>query len=215
MALAVPHTDFKVEVSRKALGRNLPQRVGAALWAPMLAMAIMAFPLALTLGAIQSHLVYDHSRAATAAALGQGATAAIFLGFATVYAAVAFAIARILGELRTGGGSVQEVARRAVHTLKMPLTGKIFLGLMMMGMMVLLFTAIAHAVLAGTLYTAINNGDAGTITLIQRWATWLGGLQIVGIVTYILSISFGLATIVNVLRFQTVRISELPSEPES
>jgi hypothetical protein len=215
MALASAHTDFAYSVSPRAASRNLPQRLGTILWAPMAAMAVMAFGAAITLAAVQSHLIDRAIRPDVAAALGHGAEAAIAVGLASVFAAVAFAITRILGVLRTGGGSIQEASGRVVHTLKMQVTAKIFLGLMVMAMMVLLFVAAADAALASTVYHAINNGDQPTQTLVQRWATWLGALRAVGVVTYLVSISFGLATIVQVLRFQTRRISELPTEPRA
>jgi hypothetical protein len=215
MALASTHTDFRYQVSQRARTINLPQRLGTILWAPMLALGLMALPAAITLSAIRAHLIDQSIRPAVVAALGEGAAAATVLGLATMFAAVGFAVARILGVLRTGGGSIQEASGRTVRTLTMQVTARIFLGLMAMAMMILLFATAAHAILADTIYNAIANGDQTTITRVQRWGTWLGGLRPVGIVTYLLSISFGLATIVQVLRFQAHRIRELPSEHES
>jgi hypothetical protein len=57
------------------------------------------------------------------------------IGFAAVFAAISFAIARILGAFRKGGGDVQEAAGTEVRTLKMPLTAKLFIAVMAMGMM--------------------------------------------------------------------------------
>jgi hypothetical protein len=93
-----------VEVSTRALGPNRPQRIGRRLWLPMLAMALMAFPLALVLAFLRAGAVAAGDAQTSVAALGQFEVAAMFLGFATVFGAVSFAIAPILGVLRSGGG---------------------------------------------------------------------------------------------------------------
>ena len=103
-------SDFNVELSEHALSPNTPQRIGRLLWAPMLAMALMAFVLGLAIGLFRSNLVASGSDPAMIAALGHLGPAAMFFGFASVLAAISFAIARILGVLRNGGGRVQETA---------------------------------------------------------------------------------------------------------
>jgi len=142
------------------------------------------------------------------AAVGQFEVAAIFLGFATVFGAVSLAIARILGVLRRGGGAVQEAAGRAVLTLRMPVTAKLFLGLMAMAMMTLLAAVAAHVFLGVTALGA----DKATLASIQSWSEFLEGLRRFAVSTYPLAIALGLATIVRVLHFQAVRIRELPGE---
>lgn len=198
---------FDIEVTDHALGFNLPQRAGRLLWAPMLAMAIMAFPLALALAIWRATLVAQNGDAVTIAALGQFVPAAMFLGFASVFAAISFAIARILGVLRSGGGSVQEAAHRRVHTLRMPGTAKLFLVLMATAMMTLLFAVIAHVAIGG----ALLSGQVSSATA-QTWAEWLEGVRRFGAATYLLSISLGLATIFTVLGFQAIRLRELATE---
>src|SRR6266542_1031179 len=138
MASTPIRNDFDVEVSDRALGYNLPQRLGRALWFPMLAIALMAFPAGVILGAVRGNAIASGGSERAIAALGQFAPAANFLGFAAVFAAISFAIARILGVFRVGGGQVQEAAGRQVQTLKMPWTAKVFLGVMAMGMMTLI-----------------------------------------------------------------------------
>lgn len=103
-------TDFNVVVGDRALRPTLPQRIGRVLWAPMLAMALAAFPLAFALALARAALIVQGDKAAMVAALGHYVPAAMFLGFASVFAAISFAIARILGVLRTGGGSIQMMA---------------------------------------------------------------------------------------------------------
>ncbi len=207
--------DFDVTVTRDALAPNLPQRIGTVLWAPMLLMALMAFPLALILAIARANLIAQGSQPALVAALGQYVPAAMFLGFASVFAAISFAIARILGVLRTGGGRIQAAAGRTVQTLQMPFTAKAFIVLMVMAMMILLFAVVAHVALAGRVAAAVAAGDATTVAMIQVWATWLEGLRRFGAATYLLSISLGLATIFQVLGFQSIRLRELPTETPS
>jgi hypothetical protein len=200
--------DFQLETSARAPGLNLPQRIGKLLWAPMLAMALMTFPIALLLGFARSAAVTDGSDPAAIAALGQFGAGFMFLGFASVFAAISFAIARILGVFRVGGGQVQETAGRSVKTLKMPLTAKVFIGLMVMAMMAIVLPVIAHFGIG----LAIVGGNDTALTNSAAWFDWLEGARRVGTATYLLAIAFGLASIIEVLRFQAQRIRELPTE---
>ncbi len=206
--MATRRYDFDITVTEHALGPNLPQRVGALLWAPMLLMAAMAFPVALILAIWRANLIAQAAQAQTVAALGQFIPAAMFLGFASVFAAISFSIARILGVLRTGGGAVQEAAGRSVHTLRMPATAKLFLLLMAVAMMTLLFAVVAHVVLG----VSLLKGQVASAT-VQTWAEWLEGVRRFGAAIYLLSISLGLATIFKVLGFQAIRLGELAAEP--
>lgn len=92
---------------------------------------------------------------ATIAALGHLGPAAMFLGFASAFAAISFAIARILGALRVGGGQVQETAGRTVQTLRTPRTAWAFIGLMATAMMIVLAGVVGNMVAAA----AILAGD--------------------------------------------------------
>lgn len=148
MATRTIRRDFDVVLSDRALGANIPQRLGQALWAPMLGMALMAFPAALALAIGRATLVAQGGPATTVAALGQLVPAAMFLGFATVFAAITFAIASILGVLRTGGGAVQEATGRSVQTLRMPALAKLFIAFMAMGMMLIVGAVVVHVVIA-------------------------------------------------------------------
>ena len=200
-------TDFRFEVSDHALGRNLPQRVGSRLWFPMFLMAVMAFPIGLILSAVRSATIADGGDPTTVAALGHFVTAANFVGFASVFAAISFAIARILGELRVGGGQFQEATGRRVETLGMPGTAKAFLGPMALAMMALLGSVVAHLIVGA----GVANDGLG-LERADQWAIWLEGLRRAGIATFLFAIAFGLATIVSVVRFQTARLQELPTE---
>lgn len=213
VASAPYRTDFNVVVGERALRPTLPQRIGRVLWGPMLAMALMAFPLAFGLALARAALIAQGNQPATVAALGHYVPAAMFLGFASVFAAITFAIARILGVLRAGGGSIQEAAGRTVQTLKMPFTAYAFIGLMMMAMMLLLFAVAAHVVVAKQAFMVVAAGDRAGITMVQTMAVWLEALRRLGAATYLLSIALGLATIFKVLGFQAIRIRELALEP--
>jgi len=207
MATRTIRRDFDVVLSDRALGVNIPQRLGQALWAPMLGMALMAFPAALALAIVRATLVAQGGPATTVAALGQLVPAAMFLGFATVFAAITFAIARILGVLRTGGGAVQEATGRSVQTLRMPAVAKLFIAFMAMGMMLILGAVAVHVVIAIQLL-----GGAIDVTTARTYGEWLEGVRRFGASTYLLSIAFGLASIFTVLGFQATRIRELPRE---
>src|SRR5918996_1129480 len=124
--------DFKVWASSKSLGFDLPQRIGRVLWFPMLAMALMSFVVAWIFGVIRADEIAGGGNPDTIAAQGHLVPAFMFLGFASVFAAISFACAEAIRRL--------------------------------------------------------------------------------GIVMYLTSIAFGLATIIQILRFQSVRVRELPSE---
>ena len=90
----------------------------------------------------------------------------------------------------------------------MPVTAKVFLGLMMVAMMAILLPVIAHIAIG----LAILGGSADALADSETWFLWLEGVRRVGTATFLLAIAFGLATIIEVLRFQTSRLLELPSE---
>ena len=59
---------------------------------------------------------------------------------------------------------------------------------------------------------ALANGSTYALAKAPQWSIWLEGARRFGVATYLLGIAFGLGTIVTVLRFQAVRIRELPEE---
>lgn len=212
--MAVAHApNWNVVVSERGLPATLPQRIGRVLWGPMLAMALMAFPLALGLALARAGFIAQGTAPAVVAVLDQYIPAAMFLGFASVFAAISFAIARILGVLRTGGGSIQEAAGRTVQTLKTPLTAYAFIGLMMMAMMLLLGTVAAHVMVAKQAAMIVSAGDGAGLVMVQTLSIWLEGLRRLGAGTYLVSIALGLAAIFTVLGFQATRLRELAREP--
>ena len=199
---------FDIETTEHALDRNLPQRVGGKLWKPMLAMALMGFAVGIVLTAVRANAIAQGDSPSTIASLGHFVPAAMFLGFASVFAAISFAIARILGEFRTGGGAVQETAGVPVETLRMPPTAKAFIGLMAMAMMTILAGVVAHIVIGAQ----VASGSASALADSEQWAIWLEGVRRFGVALYLFAIALGLGTIIHVLRFQAIRIRELATE---
>lgn len=206
MTTETTSNDFAIEVSREGPGYNKPQRMGRRLWGPMWVMAIMAFPVALAVGIVRAVAVSEGQAESSIAALGHTTTGIMFIGFTAVFAAISFAIARILGEFRKGGGEVQELVGSEVRTLKMPLTAKIFMVGMAMGMMTLLIASIIHLVVAGQVASG-----AVSIAQAETAAINLEAVRRVGVAVYLVAITFGLGTITRVLRFQAIRLRELAS----
>jgi len=131
----------------------------------------------------------------------------MFLGFASVFSAISFAIARILGQFRAGGGEVQAAAKRKVETLAMPGSAKLFLALMMGAMATLVAASVLHFVVAAD----IENTAASLADAEDRFVV-LEGVRRLGVAVFLFAILLGLATIIRVLRFQAVRLRRLPDE---
>lgn len=200
---------FAVVESTQALGYNLPQRAGRTLWAPMLAMALMSFAAAFALGLVRSAEITAQGAAdtATVVQLAHYTAGAMFIGFLAVFSAITFAIARILGEFRHGGGQVQQAAGVAVQTLRMPGTAKAMLAFMMMGMMAIAIPVVLHFVVG----TGVGAGSTSLARAEQSFVV-LEGVRRLGVGLYLFGITLGMATIVHVLRFQAIRIREVADE---
>ena len=132
----------------------------------------------------------------------------MFIGFLGVFTAITFAIARILGEFRKGGGEVQATAGSSVQTLKMPATARVMLAFMMMGMMGMAAGIITNFVAAG----AFNGTDPTDIIDSASYGALGSGLRRLGVASYLTGIAFGLGTIIEVLRFQASRLREVGAE---
>jgi hypothetical protein len=196
--------DFNTETTAAAPDRIMPQKAGNTLWRPMFVMALMGFAIGFILAIVRSSMISAGDDPLQIAAYGQYVAAAMFFGFAAVFAAISFAIAKILGEFRVGGGSVQEAAHSDVKTLKMPGTAKAFIGLMAMAMMIILAAVVLHVV-AGVNIAA---GDWSAVQA-EQWTIWLEAARRFGVVLYLLAITLGLVTIAKVIRFQTFRLREV------
>lgn len=198
--------DFEVVGSDRSLGFNLPQKMGDTLWAPMFAMALMAFVVALILGIVRADVANTRPDDAVALLQLQHVTVGImFIGFTAVLSAIAFAIARILGTFRDGGGTLQEATIGHVQTLKMPVTAKAMVAFMMMGMMAIIVAVIGH-------FVAAAGTSSGTLASSEQlFAIW-EIVRRIGVSLHLVAIAFGLVTIVQVLRFQAVRIREIADQ---
>ena len=119
-----------------------------------------------------------------------------FLGEAFLLAGISFLLGSILAALRGGGGEVQESLGITVKTLKMPLSAKLFILTMMMGVMV----AMAQFVL----YVVVAYDDDPA-----AWFAWLGPLRELSLGLLLLGIVLALYTIGTVLNFQFARIREI------
>ncbi len=194
---------FSVTTSDRSLGYNKPQLMGRKLWLPMFALAIMGWSVGFVLAIVEAGT--DRSDLATMQSLGHLVPAFMFVGFLGVFSAITFAVARILGAFRKGGGEVQQLAGARVQTLKMPGTAKAMLGLMAMGMMVMAAGIAASFVAAG----AFDGVTAVDITDNAAWAAAASGLRRMGVALYLTGIAFGLGTIIEVLRFQAIRLGEV------
>jgi len=148
MAVMTASREFDIVSSSQSLGRNMPQRIGRALWLPMLLMAMMAFGVAFALAIVRANEVAAGDDIVAIESLRHVIAGVMFIGFASVFAAISFAIARILGEFRKGGGDVQQAAGAEVETLKMPATAKAFILLMAMAMMTVIIASVLHLVFA-------------------------------------------------------------------
>ena len=188
--------------SEHSLGYNLPQKAGRRLWLPMFLMALMGWTVGIILAIVEA--ATDRSDLDTLQNLGHLIPAFMFIGFLGIFSAITFAIARILGEFRRGGGEVQETAGSEVQTLKMPGTAKAMLGFMMMGMMVMLAGIITNFVGA-----AAFTGVPADLVDSTATAVAASGLRRMGVALYLTGIAFGLGTIIEVLRFQGIRIREV------
>ncbi|MCH8109784.1 MAG: hypothetical protein IIB15_06615, partial [Chloroflexi bacterium] len=142
-----------------------------------------------------------------------------FLGLGMLLGGVTFLLATILGALRTGGGRVQEALGVDVKIIKAPMTAKVFPMFMMMGMMILMVSLVIGIVTSTLAYDYWNHSiatqlnpsttdflaDLGTINAVKLW---LFPLKFMGMAFLFTGIGLALATIVEVLRWQSSRLWE-------
>jgi len=166
-------------------------------------MALMGWTVGIILAAVEAGT--DRGDVNTLQDLGHLIPAFMFIGFLGVFASISFAIARILGAFRKGGSEVQNVAGSPVQTLTMPPTAKAMLGFMMMGMMVMAAGIVVNFIGAGSYdgSTAADIIDSASLGALGS------GLRRMGVALYLTGIALGLGTIIEVLRFQAIRIREV------
>ncbi len=196
--------DFSTQTTATPPDEMLPHKAGRRLWFPMFLMALMGFGIGIVLAFFRADAV-NSGDVQDAAALGQFVPAFMFIGFAAVFSAIAFAVARILGAFRAGGSGMQHAVGAEVKTLTMPPTGRAFIGLMVMGMMFILVPVVLHLIVG----TLIATGSDSALANAEEWSIWLEASRRFGVSTYLLSILLGLGTIITVLRFQSVRLGQI------
>lgn len=206
------------------VGLNPAQRMGTLLWLPMLLMGLMvlaaAFGLGVARGAIAADLfeTFDASDQAAFATLGVLSTGLALLGVGLLLAAISFALGRLAGVFRKGGAAVQEAAGQPVRVPPMAWTAWTFLGLMMMGMMVVIAGFVAQVVAAVSIYDAWIDapGPDGAIVSdlgrAQSITTWSVPVMRAGVALLFTGIAFMLATIVHGLREQAVRLKQMATQ---
>ena len=193
---ASPTTEFGDAVVTKDAPSELPiHKMARTMWAPMLAMGAMALLAGtFTSFAWSTNVGVDALAATQSAMWTQGLQ---FLGEAFLLSGISFLLGSILGQLRSGGGEVQQQLGLPVVTLKMPATAKAFVVLMMLGLMVGIVQFVMYAV--GTTIT-----DPAQIAVA---GAWLGPLRELSLGLLLSGIVLALATIANVLGFQFNRLS--------
>lgn len=171
--------------------RPLPiHKMARKMWLPMLAMGAMA----LAIGTVISFAWSGDESNVALSAWTQGSQ---FLGEAMLLAGISLLLGTILAALREGGGSVQEALGLKVVTLRMPSTAKIFVALMMVGLML--------GVLQFALYVVV----AGGVDTPAAWFAWLGPVRELSLGLLLAGIVMALVTIGNVLGFQFARLREI------
>jgi hypothetical protein len=172
-------------------------RLAGLTWAPMLAMGVMLVYAGLLLSlAAAGNVAADPTLAASQQAWVQGVQ---FLGEGLLLSGVSLLLGTILGAIRSGGGEVQESVGLTVKTLRMPTTAKLFVALMMLGLMVEIAQFVGYAYIA----TVPQSADYAT------YSTWLGPLREFGLGTLLSGIVLALATIAKALGFQFARITQI------
>lgn len=178
-------------------GPLLIHRIAKVAWLPMVVMGVMAVLAGVVVSLAWSGNVTDATGLAQdLSAWTQGLQ---FLGEGLLLAGISFLLGTILAGLREGGAEVQHAAGVTVRTLKMPLTAKLFIGLMAAGMMA------AMAQLALYLVATATTSGVGY----AAWSAWLGPLREVGVGLLLAGIVLALVTIGTVLAFQFDRITTI------
>jgi hypothetical protein len=187
--------EYESPYGRALMGHTEPaelaiHKMAKQMWAPMAVMGLMAVVIGLF-----TSFAWAGGGGIVSSSWTQGIQ---FLGEGMLLASISFVLGTILWAIRTGGSEVQSSLGVAVKTLKMPVTAKVFVGLMMLGLMAAIAQFVLYLVVAG-----------GGVTGANAWLAWLGPLRELALALILSGIAMALVTIGNVLSFQFDRISEL------
>jgi len=196
---AVTRVGGQPAIARESEGFDMPA-LARRMIRPAGAMGGIAIAASIVAGAVQA----ASDGELTAAQIGAWNPGLGFLGIGLLLAAVTFALATILGELRDGGNAVQVGLRERALILKRPWTGYAFPPAMMVGLMTL-----AGGLAAGFVQAASLDTDPARAADIAAWA---GPLRFAGVALVLTGVVLALATIVRALRFQADRVSGLLEE---
>ncbi len=175
----------------------LIHRMAQLLWAPMLLMGAMSLYAGFLLSSVAaSNVTGDPVLARSQHAWVQGLQ---FLGEGALLSGVSFLLGTILGAIRSGGAEVQEALGLTVKTLLMHATAKLFVGLMMAGLMVEVIQFVLYAYIATTSDSLV----------FATFSTWLGPLREFGLGLLLSGIVLALATIAKALGSQFARVTEI------
>ena len=203
-------------------GQTVIHTLANWMWLPMILMGVMAVAASIGLGIAQAQVSSDLGeqfsalRKANFETLRPLTGGFTFLGLALILSGIAFLLATILGALRWGGGEVQEAVEQPVMALIMPWSAKLFLALMMMGLMAelvafgtLIFVSTqAHSAWIGA--SAVDTpGNAAALHRAAAYAAWANPLRLVAVGLILTSIVFALFTISNVMGAMLMRIRVL------
>ncbi len=187
-------TEVETPQGPATVGANVPEdlpihRMAKRMWLPMLGMGYMAVLVGVVVA-----FVWASTASTAAAAWTQGLQ---FLGEGMLLSGISFLLGTILWAIRTGGGEVQAGLGVPVKTLRMPPSAKIFVGLMMLGLLV----SVAQFVLYLVVAAGVRN--------VPAWFAWLGPFREFGLAMILSGITMALVAIGTALRFQFDRIVEL------
>lgn len=180
----------KVTVTERAPEQLPIHKMAKRMFRPMVGMGLMA----VIVGLIISFVLAADFPNTGASAWMQGLQ---FLGEAMLLSGIAFLLGTILWAIRTAGGEVQESLGVKVYTPKMPVLAKVFVALMMVGLMLGIVQFIGYLVVAG-----------GGVDVASNFA-WLGPLRELSLALILSGIALALVAIGNVLGFQFWRIQNL------
>ena len=159
------------------------------MFGPMLVMGAMAVVIGLIIS-----FAWADTGSVTAAAWTQGLQ---FLGEGLLLSGISFLLGTILWAIRTAGAEVQSGLGVSVKTLKMPTTAKVFVVLMMLGLMVSMLQFVLYLVVAG----GVDNPLA--------WFAFLGPFRELGLALILSGIAMALVSIGTALDFQFERVVQL------
>ena len=185
----------RVRVSSAAPRALFIHRLARLMWAPMLLIGLMALYAGLVL-AIAASGSADAAAARSLKAWVQGVQ---FLGEGFLLSGISFLLGTILGAIRASGGDVQQSLGVDVKTLLMPITARLFLGLMMAGLMVEIAQFFFYAYVA-----SLTDGAA-----VAAFSAWLAPFREFGLGLLLSGVVLALGTIARALDFQFSRVREL------